>query len=301
MNSSPLVSIVIITMNHEKFIEQACQSALAQTYPNIEIILLDNLSADGTYSKAKDALANAKIPVKVFQNTEQYGIAKNLNILVSHVSGTYTCILSGDDWLSENSISEKVKYLQESNVDFAISDGYKYLQEEGRLVDAYSDKMKKKIIKSMPDFFKNNITNNEPHNVGVIVKTNLLKNHPFDENIHAEDWDMNLRLTSLGYKIGFVDQKLFNYRILKRSLSSNWVLMESSYKKVTDKYLDIIKADQSLYKKYQINLLKYKYEKILAEIVNDQDKQRIIKNWKKDKYKIKYSQPLLFFKLLLLK
>lgn len=112
---------------------------------------------------------------------------------------------------------------------------------------------------------------------------------------------MNLRLTSLGYKIGFVDQKLFNYRILKRSLSSNWELMESSYKKITAKYLDIIKADQSLYKKYKINLLKYKYEKILTKIENDQERERIIKNWKEDKYKIKYSQPLLFFKLLLLK
>lgn len=301
MNSNPLVSIVIITMNHEMFIEQACESALAQTYSNIEIILLDNLSADGTYVKAKGVLENTKIPVKVFQNTEQYGIAKNLNILISHVSGKFTCILSGDDWLTENSISEKVKYLQESKVDFAISDGYKYLQEEARLVDAYSDKMKRKIIKSLPNFFKTNITNNEPHNVGVIVKTELLKNHPFDENIHAEDWDMNLRLTSLGYKIGFVDQKLFNYRILKRSLSSNWELMESSYKKITAKYLDIIKADQSLYKKYKINLLKYKYEKILTKIENDQERERIIKNWKEDKYKIKYSQPLLFFKLLLLK
>lgn len=154
MNSNPLVSIVIITMNHKKFIEQACESALAQTYSNIEIILLDNLSADGTYVKAKGVLENTKIPVKVFQNTEQYGIAKNLNILISHVSGKFTCILSGDDWLTENSISEKVKYLQESKVDFAISDGYKYLQEEARLVDAYSDKMKEKSSKVYPIFLR---------------------------------------------------------------------------------------------------------------------------------------------------
>lgn len=301
MDKKPLVSIVIITMNHENFIQQACASVLAQTYPNLEIILLDNLSHDKTFENAKANFENCKIPVKLLQNTEQFGVAKNLNILVSHTTGQFVCLLSGDDWLTENSISEKVKYLQQSDVDFALSDGYKYLQEEARLIDAYSNKTKQKIIKSLPNFFKINITNNEPYNVGVIVKTELLKKYPLDENIHAEDWDMNLRLTSLGYKIGFIDQKLFNYRILKRSLSSNWELMESSYKKITDKYIDVIKADPSLYKKYKMNLIKHKYEKILAKIENAQERERIIKNWKEDKYKIKYSQPLLFFKLLLLK
>lgn len=301
MNNKPLVSVLIITMNHEKFIKQACRSVIAQTYSNIEIILLDNLSHDETYRNVQSVFAECKIPFKLLQNKERFGVAKNLNILISNANGEYVCLLSGDDWLSENSIEEKVKYLQQNDVDFALSDGYKYLQEEGVLIDAYSDKKKKKIIESLAQFFHTNVTHNEPINVGVFVKTELLQKYPFDENIHAEDWDMNLRLTNLGYKIGFVDKKLFHYRILKNSLSSNWELMELSYRKITEKYLNYIKAHNNLYKNYQVNLIKFKFEKLLAKNPSEKERKEIIKSWKKQKYHIKYSQPILFFKLLLLR
>lgn len=301
MNKKPLVSIIIITMNHERFIEQACQSAISQTYQNLEIILLDNNSSDETFNKAKAVFLNCKIPHKLIQNTECYGIAKNLNILVSHASGDYITILSGDDWFTENNIEEKIKFLSENKVDFALSDGYRYIQDENKTVDAYPEKSKRKIINNLDQFFHINITHNEPFNVGVIVKRELLVKYPFDEDIYAEDWDMNLRLTSLGYKIGFIDKKIFYYRILPHSLSKNWDLMEISYKKITAKYMDYINADKTLKKNYKVNLLKYEFEKKLSRITSESERKSLIKQWKKEKYKIKYNQPMLFFKLLLLK
>ncbi len=288
-------------MNHEDYIEQACQSALSQSYPNIEIVLLDNLSNDETFSKAKKALENSKFPVKVFQNTERFGVAKNLNILVSQTVGEYICILSGDDWFTDNSIEEKVAYIQKNKLDFVLTDGYRFLQESGLTVDAYSEKRKNKIINSIPNFFYENVTQNEPFNVGVMVKGEILKQHPFDENINTEDWDMNLRLTHLGYKIGFINEKLFYYRILPKSLSSNWTLMEDSYKKVTNKYLDYIFADKNLKTKYLVNILKHEYEKQLSNEKDDNKRKALLRKWKEEKYKLKYQQPLLFFKLLLLK
>lgn len=288
-------------MNHERFIEQACRSAISQTYQNLEIILLDNNSSDETFNKAKAVFSNCEIPHKLIQNTECYGIAKNLNILVSQASGDYVVILSGDDWFPENSIEEKIKFLNEHPVDFALSDGYRYIQDENKTIDAYSEKGKRKIINNLDHFFHINITHNEPFNVGVIVKKELLVKHPFDEEIYAEDWDMNLRLTSLGYKIGFIDKKLFYYRILPHSLSKNWDLMEISYKKITAKYMDYINADKTLKKNYEVNLLKYKFEKKLSRITSESERKSLIKQWKKEKYKIKYNQPMLFFKLLLLK
>lgn len=300
MKNTPLVSLVIITMNHEKFIEQACQSAMAQTYPNIEIILLDNQSRDQTFSLAQSTLENSPFPYQVIENTASYGVAKNLNILVSKTSGKYICILSGDDWLADNSIEEKVKHIEQNNLDFVLSDGYRYYQDQDQLVPAYPDKIKTKIINSVANFFHINVTHNEPINVGVFVRQELLIKHPFDETIHTEDWDMNLRLTHLGYKIGFVDQKLFYYRTLSQSLSSNWELMHDSYLKVTDKYIDYIRSDKELMKNYRINLVKYQFLIELSKTTDEIKRKKILKEWKKEKYKIRYSQPILFFKLLLL-
>lgn len=302
MENYPLVSLLIITMNHQDYIKQACESAMAQTYPNLEIILLDNISQDNTLEIAEKTLSKSKFPVTILRNSNAYGIAKNLNILVREAKGDYCCILSGDDWFSEDNISEKIIFFNNRpEVDFLLTDGYRYLQAEKKLVDAYSHSSKQRLIKSMPHFFHENVTQNLPINVGVMVKSNLLHQHPFDEKIHTEDWDMNLRLTSLGYTIGFLDKKLFYYRILNKSLSSNWVLMEKSYKQVTDKYLDYINKDQSLVVKYKVNLLKHHFEKQLSQTDDEKERKAIQQQWKIEKAKIKYPQPFLFFKLLWLK
>lgn len=301
MNTPPLVSLIIITMNHEKFIEQACVSAISQDYPNYEIIFLDNASKDHTFDNAEKALSKFAKHYKMIRNTESFGVAKNLNIAVSEASGQYVSVLSGDDWLTKDHLSEKVAYIEEKKVDFILSDGYKYYQSEDKTTDIYTPKEKKQVIESLDQFFHENVSGNKTANVGTFVKRELLVQYPFDENINTEDWDMNLRLTFKGYKIGFIDKKLFYYRILSTSLSRNWKVMKDSYEKVTHKYLDYIKADKGLYKKYKLNLIHFKYEILLSETNSESEKKRLQKEWKKEKYRIKYKNPVLFFKLLMLK
>ena len=297
----PLVSIVIITMNHEKFIEQACQSAISQTYENIEIVFLDNCSDDDTFERGKKILDASNIPCTFIKNTAKFKVSKNLNILVSKVSGEYVAILSGDDWWAENLIEKKVNYIKNNPCDFVLSDGYKYIQDTGETIDAYNKKDKAKVIGTLNNFFHENVVQNKTVNVGTFVKKELLDQFPFDENLHTEDWDMNLQLSSLGYKIGFIDEKLFYYRILSTSLSRNWQLMSDSYNKVTSKYLDYINADKKLRTKYLVALLQFKYEILLSEKSSIEEKKEIQKKWPKEKYELKYKQPVLFFKLLLLK
>lgn len=288
-------------MNHEKFIEQACISAISQTYPNIEIIFLDNASIDNTLEIATTILSQSKIKHKIIKNTESFGVSKNLNILVSNTSGEYISILSGDDWYTENNISEKIKYCKENpHIDFLLTDGFKYYQEVDILTDAYTLKEKKHILQNINMFFHDNVTENKTVNVGTFVKKEILVQYPFDENINTEDWDMNLRLISKGFKLGFLDKKLFYYRIVSTSLSRNWKLMNDSYEKVTNKYLDYIKNDNKLYKNYKLKLLHFKYEILISEACEEKkDKLKIA--WKKEKYKLKYKNPILFFKLLITK
>lgn len=300
MNSNfPKVSILILTMNHEKLIAQACRSAMEQDYPNLEIIFLDNISTDASLEIAKQTLSEGKIPYQVFKNEECFGVAKNLNFLLSKASGEYIAILSGDDWWATTMVSEKVKFLQNNPCDFALSDGYKFLQESEKLCDAYSGKDKEKVMAMLGNFFHENVTENRTVNVGTFVKKSILDQFPFDEDIQTEDWDMNLRLTHLGYTLGFVDKKLFYYRVLETSLSRKWEVMEDSYKKVTHKYLDYINSNSDLKMKYQLHLLQFRYEIMLSKTEDRNLMEKYRKDWLKEKYKIKYTQPILFFKLLL--
>ncbi|KQR93867.1 glycosyl transferase [Chryseobacterium sp. Leaf180] len=301
MTKSPFVSIIIITMNHEKFIAEACESAAQQDYDHFEIIVLDNNSSDKTFEIATATLSKFPVKHKLIKNSESFGVAKNLNILVSHTSGEYISILSGDDWYTKNHLREKVSFFQANTFDFILTDGFKYYQETGEITDAYSEKGKKNLLANIGNFFHYNVSGNKTVNVGTFVSKKILTDHPFDEEIQTEDWDMNLRLSSLGYRFGFLDKKLFYYRILPTSLSRNWAVMKNSYEKVTSKYLNYIRKDKDLNEKYLLNLLHFKYEIKLSKTDHSLERKRLKKEWKREKYRIKYKNPLLFFKLLFLK
>ncbi|MBW8359511.1 MAG: glycosyltransferase [Weeksellaceae bacterium] len=296
--ATPLVSILLITMNHADFIAQACNSAIGQTWPNIEIIFLDNNSSDGTYEKGSTILQSSDVKFTLMRNRESFGVASNLNRMVAKASGDYVAILSGDDWWADNLIEEKMKFILENNCDFVMSDGYKFIQENGLTVPAYDEKEKQKIITSMTAFFHENVTGNKTVNVGTFISRKLLTDYPFDENINTEDWDMNLRMTNLGYKPGFLDKKLFYYRVLATSLSRKWKVMQDSYEKVTAKYLVYILNDPKLQKEYMLNKLHFKYEILLHQSQTETERKSLQREWKREKYRLKYRQPILFFKLL---
>lgn len=299
MNSSlPFVSILLITMNHEEFIEEACRSVVNQTYLNIEVIFLDNCSTDRTFEKGKSILENSGLSVKYIKNESSFGVSKNLNTMLSHTSAEYTAILSGDDWWEKNLIEEKIKFIQQESVDFVFSDGYKFIQKDKQIIPAYPEKQKKEIMGSLDIFFQKNVTGNKMVNVGTFIKTNLLLQHPFDESIHTEDWDMNLRMTYNGYRPGFIDKKLFYYRILSSSLSRKWEIMQDSYERVTAKYIEYINSNPKLSKELSLTALHFKYEILRANCEDENQLNRIKKEYLTEKYKIKYKHPILFFKLL---
>lgn len=300
-DSQPLVSILIITMNHEKFIEQACRSAIEQTYANKEIIFVDNHSEDQTARLARNILEKSGLPVTFVETDSRKIVSINLNLMLARASGKYLAILSGDDWWLPELIEQKVQFASANSSDYVLSDGFKYLQDSGEITAAYPAGEKERIIKTLPRFFHENVAGNRTVNVGTFVKTELLKKEPFDENIQTEDWDMNLRFAHQGHRIHFLDKKLFYYRVLSNSVSRNISIMEESYRKVTAKYLDYILAHDDTRTEYQLNELLFKYEKLLSDAASESEKEKIRLRWKAEKYDVKYKNPVRFFKKLLLK
>src|SRR6185437_11977719 len=110
MEEKPLVSILLLSMNHEPYVENSIESLKDQTYNNIEIIYLDNASSDKTFEKAKNSLSVIGIPHKIFRNKESKGISINLNFMYAQASGSYIVALSSDDWLTKDSVEEKINY-----------------------------------------------------------------------------------------------------------------------------------------------------------------------------------------------
>lgn len=118
----PLVSIAIITYNSAHFIAKAIESALAQDYPCVEIVVSDDASTDSTQKIIQTYIELYPDKIKLFTLSENAGITKNWFNCVAHCKGKYITGLGGDDMLLHNTISVQVN-LMESDPDIAICYG----------------------------------------------------------------------------------------------------------------------------------------------------------------------------------
>lgn len=117
---SHLVSIVIPVFNRRHLIEDTLQSALAQTYENVEVVVVDNASTDGTW-EVLQAAATADSRLRVYRNPTNIGPVRNWRAGIDKAAGTYLKILWSDDLLHENCLAELVPLLTDESVGFAFS------------------------------------------------------------------------------------------------------------------------------------------------------------------------------------
>jgi glycosyltransferase involved in cell wall biosynthesis len=114
----PLVSIVTIVINGEKTLERTIQSVLNQTYKNIEYIIIDGDSTDGTLGIVRRY--DDKIAYWMSEPDRGIGDAFNKGIAAS--TGEIIGLLNADDWLSVDQIDRGVSVLNNSSADFVFGD-----------------------------------------------------------------------------------------------------------------------------------------------------------------------------------
>jgi len=115
----PLVSVAIITYNQKKFLAECIESVLAQDYPNIEIIVADDCSTDGTQEMLRKYSERhpGKFILKLANKNQ--GITLNSNVAHFACSGKYIAWMGGDDLMLPGKISKQVKHM-EKNPDCTI-------------------------------------------------------------------------------------------------------------------------------------------------------------------------------------
>lgn len=106
-NELPLVSICIPTYNGEAFIAETIASALAQTYPAIEIIISDDASSDRTLAIAEEKLNGSRVPVRILRH-DRLGLVGNWQHCIANARGTYIKFLFQDDCLEPDCVAELV-------------------------------------------------------------------------------------------------------------------------------------------------------------------------------------------------
>lgn len=100
MNNFPLISVAVATYNGSLFIREQLDSILTQTYPNVEIIIVDDCSTDNTVDILKEYLEIHK-NIQLYVNDENLGVNKTFNKALTFCHGDFIAISDQDDiWLS---------------------------------------------------------------------------------------------------------------------------------------------------------------------------------------------------------
>jgi len=102
---NPFVSIVIPVYNGAKYLSDAIESAINQTYPNIEILVINDGSQD---NNATDKVARAYGNKINYYTKENGGVASALNLGISKMKGEYFSWLSHDDWYLPDKIRKEI-------------------------------------------------------------------------------------------------------------------------------------------------------------------------------------------------
>ena len=126
----PLVSIIIPVYNSQQFIGPAVLALQEQTYPNLEIIIVDDGSSDGSL---EEALHFESFTCKVIKQVNS-GAAVARNTGLKHASGDFIQFLDVDDLLSDDKIEKQVKALEEHKNAVAVCN-YINFSNESELID----------------------------------------------------------------------------------------------------------------------------------------------------------------------
>ncbi len=207
--SSPLISVVIPTYNHAKYLDRALKSVIEQTYKNWEIIVVDNFSSDNTeevvlkykYSKIKY--------IKVKNNGV---IAKSRNMGISNAKGDWIAFLDSDDWWEKSKLDTCINCIKKNtNIDLIYHD-LKLVNKNHRTLSKKrikSFRLKKPIIKNL--MLKGNIICNS----SVIVRKKIINEiggiNESKDIIAAEDFNTWLRVAEISNNFIYLPLKLGFY------------------------------------------------------------------------------------------
>lgn len=294
------VSIVIPIYNVEKYLRECINSVTSQTYPNIEIILVDDGSTDNSKAICKEyeqKYSDVKLVIK-----ENGGLsdARNAGILKS--TGQYILFLDADDyWDNSNFILDLVEYIKKnSNIDY-IFFKYKYFyQHRNQFLQPIYNLDAQKIsgksgIECLDYIFRNMEKFDWFAWAGIvrrdfIIEHNLffVKDRKYEDMLWTPQVFINAKL------VGFYDKYVYIYRLEREGQ----ITSEISAKSLEDNifvamtwfnYLSNIPMENNLKKKLFLNLnLRYFYAIKYAGFLGFEEKKLLITMLKKNKYLLQY-------------
>lgn len=196
-----LVSVVIPVYNGEKTILRAIDSILKQSYPNFEIIIVNDGSTDNT----KSILNTIKDPrVKVINLDKNIGRSAARNLSINKARGEYIAMLDADDYSYPDRLEKQIAYMSQHKVSLCGTWAY--------LVDTSGNMTEWQQPTTTEEIRKTILRSNTFIHSSIMAKKSIIQEFGgYDENLHcSEDYDLYLKISSK-YSVGNIPMILCEY------------------------------------------------------------------------------------------
>jgi glycosyltransferase involved in cell wall biosynthesis len=219
MTETPLVSIVLCTYNGEKYLRQQLDTLITQTYQNVEIIAVDDCSADSTYDILQQYAALYP-QFLVYKNARNVGFAKNFEIAFGYSKGKFIAFCDQDDLWHPEKIELQVKAIGNNQLiyhdsEFIDEDGQRFSYYNSDVVNEEGSHYNYKMS-DVYNFYKGNdpevfLLENCVSGHAIMAQRDLLKQAlPFDKELY-HDWWLSYVAVNIG-TIDFIPKCLVKYR-----------------------------------------------------------------------------------------
>ena len=199
------VSIIIPTYQRAHFVVNAIRNAQAQTYQDIEIIVVN----DGSTDETATVLAEFSEQIVLIHHQENRGLSAALNTGIRASTGQYIAYLDDDDlWLPEK-LEKQVRYLEEHpNIGLLYSDGF-YFSEKAGLFPTTCFRNFHPFVAQVPSTLL--LVNYVPGHTVIVRRACFDEVGLYDESLRAaEDYDMWLRIFEK-YDVAFLQEPLASF------------------------------------------------------------------------------------------
>ena len=220
------ITVVVPVYNVENYLRKCLDSIIAQTYKNIEIIVINDGSTDTSGEICKEFVEIDHRIIYIEQ--ENAGLSAARNTGLENMSGDYVTFVDSDDWIELDYVETLYKKITEYQAEIAVGNYYSFNESEGMfclhiLGDSYYEKVYDNV-----SIFENLYESQEMKSFalisawGKLYKARLFEQLRFDVGKLGEDGYLNQKIYLLAEKIVYIHKGIYSYRIRNNSLSRTW-------------------------------------------------------------------------------
>ncbi|MFX1825174.1 glycosyltransferase family 2 protein [Acinetobacter sp. AS5] len=228
----PLISIIIPSYNHERFVCDSIQSVIDQSYQNIELIVIDDGSTDSSVEKIQELipLCEKRFTRFEFRHRPNQGLSATLNEALEWTQGEYFSSLASDDIILKDKIKIQSEFLNQNKNFIAVFGGVAVIDNDSNLV---KNRIKKR---QSYNFEKILLLEHElPATTQLIRLEALKKIGGYDAKVKIEDWYMWLLLAQEG-ELCYLPVIFAKYRLHDNNMHKQTSLMHDSRMMILNEY-----------------------------------------------------------------